>query len=100
MIWCLVFVISSMKNAPLIIFSVVAGLVVLGFLLAWKAHPIVDFAGRSEWAEQHLGTEGGTYLLYKLIGLLLIFFGLLAITGLYQGFLEGTLGKVFGARQP
>ena len=75
-------------------------LVVIGFLLVWKTHPIVDFAGHSDWAEQHLGTEGGTYLLYKLIGLLLIFFGLMAITGLHQGFLEGTLGKVFGARQP
>ena len=75
-------------------------LILAGFLLVWKTHPIVDFAGKSAWAEQHLGAEGGTYLLYKLIGIAFIFFGLLAITGLYQGFLESTIGALLSPKAP
>lgn len=73
-------------------------LIVAGFFIVWKTEAIVGFAGYSDWAEQHLGTEGGTRLLYKLIGIGFIFGGMLAITGLYQGFLEGTIGKLFVGR--
>lgn len=75
-------------------------LILAGFLLVWKTHPIVDFTGHSDWAESHLGTEGGTYLLVKLVGILAIFFGLLAITGLYQGFLESTVGALLAPQAP
>lgn len=73
-------------------------LVIAGFFLNWKTAPIVGFTGLSDWAEQHLGTEGGTRLMYKLIGIALIFFGMLAITNLHKGFLEATVGTLFGAR--
>lgn len=75
-------------------------LILLGFVLVWKTHPIVDFAGRSDWAEQHLGAAGGTYLMVKLIGIAAIFFGLLAVTGLYQGFLEATVGALLAPKAP
>lgn len=70
-------------------------LVIVGFWLAWKTESIVGFTGYSEWAEQHLGAEGGTRLMYKLIGISFIFLGMLAVTGLYRGFLEGTVGALF-----
>lgn len=73
-------------------------LVIIGFFLNWKTEPIVGFTGLSDWAEQHLGTEGGTRLMYKLIGIVFIFFGMLAITNLHQGFLEATIGALFGSR--
>lgn len=70
-------------------------LIIIGILLVWKTEPIVGFAGYSDWAERNLGTEGGTRLMYKLIGIGFIFLGMLAITGLYQGFMEGTVGALF-----
>ena len=69
-------------------------LVLLGFLLIWKTEAVVQFTGYSNWAESKLCTMGGTRLLYKLIGLGVIFAGMLAITNLHQGFLEGTAGKL------
>ena len=69
-------------------------LIVAGFLMTWKTSDLVGFTGQSTWAEAHLGTEGGTYLMYKLIGIGLIILGLLAVTGLYQGFLEATVGRL------
>ncbi|MAG28756.1 hypothetical protein CL632_01240 [bacterium] len=69
-------------------------LIIIGFMLVWKNEAVVGFTGYSAWAESKLGTMGGTRLMYKLIGLALIFGGLLAITNLHQGFLEGTIGKL------
>lgn len=73
-------------------------MVIAGFLLVWKTEPVVGFTGLSDWAEQHMGSEGGTRLMYKLIGIAIIFFGMMAITNLHQGFLEGTVGKLFAPR--
>ena len=70
-------------------------LIILGFLLVWKSNKVVNFGGKSDWAEKNLGTSGGTNLMYKLIGILVIFFGLLVVTAQEQGFLEGTLGRLF-----
>ena len=72
-------------------------MIVVGFLMTWKSHAIVGFTGHNAWAEQRLGTFGGTYLLTKLLGLVAIFFGLLAISNLHQGFLEATVGNLFGS---
>lgn len=76
---------------------IIIGLIMMaaGFLLVWKATTIIDFTGRNDWAESHLGTEGGSYLLCKLIGLAVIFAGILVITGLWQGFFEATVGALF-----
>ena len=73
-------------------------LVVAGFFLVWKTEAFVSFAGLSDWAEQHLGTDGGTRLMYKLIGIGFIFLGMMAITGLYEGFMEATVGTLFAPR--
>jgi hypothetical protein len=68
--------------------------VALGILLVAKTEWFLQNFGRIDWAEQKLGLDGGSRLAYKLIGLIAIFFGLLLITGLFNGFLGGTVGKL------
>ncbi|MFH1564355.1 MAG: hypothetical protein ABIC82_00705 [bacterium] len=58
----------------------------LGFYLVAKTEWWLNTFGRIQWAEQHLGTSGGTRLMYKLIGLLIIFFAFIYITGFGQSF--------------
>ncbi len=76
---------------------IIGGLIIsaIGFLIIWKTNWIIENFGHSSWAEAKLGSSGGTRLLYKFIGLLILFFGLLMITNLHQSFLMGTLEKLF-----
>ncbi|MCR4280583.1 MAG: hypothetical protein NUV82_04140 [Candidatus Komeilibacteria bacterium] len=69
-------------------------LIFVGFTMVWKTEGWYGFFGSVEWAERHLGTEGGSRLFYKLIGILIIFFGFLLITGLYSGFMEGLVSPL------
>ncbi|HLD60708.1 MAG TPA: hypothetical protein VJA27_01065 [Patescibacteria group bacterium] len=68
-------------------------LVGIGMII--KTEWLIENFGTNAWAEAKLGTSGGGRLLYKLIGLALIFVGFLLITNLFQGFLFGTIGKLF-----
>lgn len=70
----------------------------LGVLLVIKTEWFIQTFGTSVWAEQHMGTNGGTRLLYKLIGIAAIFISLMAMTGLLGPFLLSSLGGLFGAR--
>ena len=74
-------------------------MIALGFMMNWKTEAIVQFTGYNAWAEDKLGTLGGTRLLTKLIGLIMIFGGLLAITNMHQAFLQGTIGTLLTPRQ-
>lgn len=69
------------------------GVAGLGTLIVMKTHALIDFIGSSDWAETKLG-GGGTNLLYKAIGLLLIFVGFLVATNLWNSFLDSTLGSI------
>ena len=68
----------------------------LGAVLIIKTEWFIQNFGSSEWAETHMGTSGGTRLLYKLVGLVCIFISFLAMTGLLGGFVLGTFGRLFG----
>jgi predicted small integral membrane protein len=46
---------------------------VAGFMLVWKTSAVLSFTGQIEFAEKYLGTEGGSRLFIKLVGLLIIF---------------------------
>ncbi|MBP6859329.1 MAG: hypothetical protein KBC69_01755 [Candidatus Magasanikbacteria bacterium] len=70
-------------------------MVLIGVLLVIKTEWFIQNFGNNAWAEEKLGTSGGTRLLYKLIGIAFIFFGFLAITNLLNNFLLGTVGKIF-----
>ena len=65
--------------------------IAIGFLLIWKSDWIVNNFGRIDWAEIKLGSEGGTRIFWKLVGLAVI-----AIAMLYMfGFIEGVIGAIF-----
>jgi hypothetical protein len=70
-------------------------LVLVGIFFVLKTEWFIENFGTNAWAEEHLGYNGGTRLMYKLMGIIFIFFGFLAITNLLNGFLLGTLGKIF-----
>ena len=67
----------------------------LGFLIIWKLEWLYQNFGTVAWAEEHLGTEGGSRLFYKLFGLVLIFISFLGVTGLLGGMILGIFGGLF-----
>ena len=70
--------------------------VVLGAFMVIKTEWLVSSFGRSAWAEQHLGTSGGTRLMYKLIGIAFIFISMLGLTGMLGGVIISLIGGLFG----
>lgn len=71
-------------------------LIALAVLVLVKNKKFVDFFGKNSWAERHLGS-GGTYTLFKIIALALIFFTLLYLTGMLDSFFRNTIGLFFPA---
>ena len=57
--------------------SFIFGIIIaaIGFLLIWKTEWLLNNFGRINFAEQHLGTSGGSRLMYKIIGAIIIFVG-------------------------
>lgn len=70
--------------------------IAVGFLLVWKSYWLVNNIGTIEWAETHLGSEGGTNLLYKIIGVLLILGTFMTLTGAIPALLTSVFGSSFG----
>ncbi|OIO51992.1 hypothetical protein COY93_01980 [Candidatus Uhrbacteria bacterium CG_4_10_14_0_8_um_filter_58_22] len=77
-----------------VIYRTIGGLVLvgIGILPVLKTEWFMRNFGRIEWAERKLGDSR---LFYKLIGLAVIFVGLMAMTGLLGSFLLGTVGTLF-----
>jgi hypothetical protein len=69
--------------------------VIVGVFLIVKTEWFFENFGSINWAEQHLGYNGGSRLMYKLVGIAFIFIGFLLLTNLFGGFVEGTLGRIF-----
>lgn len=69
-------------------------LVAIGFTFVWKTRKFIEFFGPIAWADAKLG-GGGTSLMYKVIGIILIFVGFMWATNLWGAFLEATLGGLF-----
>lgn len=55
--------------------------IIIGAFMVIKTEWMLKFFGRSYWAETKLGTEGGSRLLYKLIGIIFIFVAFMIMTG-------------------
>jgi len=70
-------------------------IVVLGFLLVWKANPIVETFGHVPFAEKYLGADGGTRLFWKLIGILSIILGFMYMFGLIEGIIWTIFSPLF-----
>ncbi len=76
------------------ILNIIGGLILvgIGFLFVWKTEAFLKTFGRIPWAEAKLG---GSRVFYKLLGIILIFFGIVTMTGMLQALLLGTVGKLF-----
>ncbi len=61
--------------------------IILGIILVLKSEWFFTFFGRIDFADRYLGTEGGTRLMYKIIGILFVFLSLLYMTGGVEAFL-------------
>ncbi len=86
---------GSIPSVPTKHMRIIWGLIGIGLgtLLIWKTYPLVGLFGKVPWAEQHL-SSGGTYLLYKLIGLAAIILSGMYMFGLLELFL-GPLASIF-----
>ena len=67
----------------------------VGYLLVWKSNWLLNNFGRIGWAEAHLGTEGGSRLMYKLIGFIIIMIGFLHATNLGGTFINWIARSIF-----
>ena len=72
--------------------------IVVGCLLVIKAEWFVQNFGTSAWAEEHLGTSGGTRLMYKLFGIAFIILAMMGMTGMLGEVIIGTFGRLFGLK--
>ena len=75
---------------------ILVGLVILiiGAFIVIKSEAMLNAFGRIEFFERQLGSEGGSRLGYKLVGLLVIFIGMLIMTNMIGGFLEWVLAPI------
>lgn len=58
----------------------------IGFVIVWQSEWLLENFGSIEFFEDKLRTEGGSRLGYKLLGMFLIFIGILILTGMIKGF--------------
>ena len=70
--------------------------ILLGFLLVRFTNWIVTNFGYMDWAEHHLGSYGGTRLMWKIIGVLFIVGALLVISGLMNNILYSIFSRIGG----
>jgi hypothetical protein len=72
----------------------------VGVIIVIKTEWLVQNFGRIEWFDKYLGTEGGTRLGYKFIGLIILFFGVLTLTGNFGAFFAWLMGPLIRAGGP
>lgn len=75
-------------------------LIIAGVLIVIKSEGILNAFGRIAFFEKYLGTEGGSRLGYKLVGMLTIFIGMLIMTNMIGGFLTWVLSPILRYSQP
>lgn len=66
----------------------------IGFFVVWKTQWLVGMVGKSEWAEWNMGSFGGSNMLYKLIGIIILFVGFMFITNLHAEFFNWILSPL------
>ena len=78
---------------------IIVGLVmtVIGAAIAVYSEKMLNAFGSIAFFEKYLGTEGGSRLGYKLLGVLIFFLGVLVMTNLIQGFLLWALSPLLRA---
>lgn len=66
-----------------------------GIFMVIKSEAFLRVCGRIDWAEEHFSNSGGSRLMYKLMGIIVIIFALLAVTGQFGDVAGGALKKLF-----
>ncbi|OGH81117.1 MAG: hypothetical protein A3F93_00140 [Candidatus Magasanikbacteria bacterium RIFCSPLOWO2_12_FULL_34_7] len=61
-----------------------------------KSEWLVNNFGANAWAEEHLGTSGGSRLMYKLMGIAIIILTVMILSGMAQEIFLSVLGRTFG----
>lgn len=79
------------------VFALIA--VIVGAFIVIKTEWIISSFGTSSWAEEHMGTSGGTRMLYKLIGVCVIILAFMGVTGMLGDVLLSVFGRMFGGFQ-
>ncbi len=69
-------------------------MIAIGVLIVIKSEALLSNFGRISFFEQHLGAEGGSRLGYKLLGMLIIFIGILIFVNLIGNFLSWILSPL------
>jgi len=69
-------------------------MIIIGTLMIVKTEWLLQNFGRIAWFEKQFGAEGGSRLGYKLVALIVIFFGILIMTGLIGGFMNWMLSPL------
>ena len=69
-----------------IVISIV--MMALGVLLVIKSDWFLNNFGRVQWFENNLGSSGGSRLGYKLLGIIILFLGVIFITGSGNNFMN------------
>ncbi|MDP3244854.1 MAG: hypothetical protein Q8M83_04340 [bacterium] len=72
--------------------------VAIGAFIVIKSEWFFQNFGAVNWAEQHLGAEGGSRLFYKLVGLGVIFLSFFLISGILESIFWNVFGRLFGLR--
>lgn len=75
---------------------IILGLLIMapGVFLVIKTEWFVNNLGRIAWFEEKLGSEGGSRLGYKIIGLIFLFIGILVLTGSGPSFMRWLLSPL------
>ncbi|MBT4153641.1 MAG: hypothetical protein HOE53_03250 [Candidatus Magasanikbacteria bacterium] len=72
--------------------------IVVGVIFVVKTEWFVRNFGTNAWAEEHMGTSGGTRMMYKLLGIAFIFLSLMGMTGMLGEIFLGVFGRLFGVQ--
>lgn len=82
--------------------QILLGLIIItaGALITIKSESLLNAFGRINFFEKYLGTEGGSRLGYKFIGLFTFFIGLLIMTGMIEGFMMWLLSPLLQFSSP
>ena len=75
-----------------IIFGII--LIIIGIAITIKSEVLLNSFGRIAFFERFLGSEGGSRLGYKLLGVLISFIGMLIMTNMIEGFLKWILSPL------
>ncbi len=75
-------------------------IVIAGALMVIYGEKIYEAFGAVPFAEKYLGTEGGSRLFYKLLGVLAVIIGFMIMTNMLGAILLSIFGRILPTPQP